>query len=623
MVLLGTKIRKQWLVFAMLISGLVCALAAINILFFEISYRDRFYPGVHIGEKNIGNMTYAQAFHYVKNKANDLTENGINLRIKKRGDSREIKIPTSIPGLTSDSFIEYFSLGKWEQDLQHAYDFGRAGSLIQRIKDQLSLIVTAKKFDLRATLHKEAIQSLLSRELNDFLADPSPAQFVFAKGKMHISPEKNGDGLNIPEIMAIIGRKLAAFDSAPIGIASQLQAPLSTQTSLKPFLALAEELADSVNVSFYYENNSWIVSGRRLATWLTTDQHRKIVIYSKKIRIFLAQTVAPLIDHPPQNSRFELRNHKLVEILSGKPGNVVDIRKTAEKVDNLISKIQRSSVLTGDLLLALTSPRVHLTDEANSSTIDIPIEIMQAQPGITKQVVDEYGIKDLVGAAKTNFKGSSEDRVHNINRGVAKLNGLLIAPNQEFSAIAAIGTTSEEEGFVKEFVIKEDKTIKELGGGLCQIATTLFRLGLNAGLPITERMNHRYLVSYYGPGLDATIYDPAPDLKFINNTGNYLLLQGKVINNNEVSFEFYGQKDGRSVQISEPVLSDEIPPPGIKLVPSEDLPFGQMECSETPRKGLTADVTYTVRYPSGETKEQKFRSIYQPWQKICLYGYKK
>ena len=68
MVLLGTKIRKQWLVFAMLISGLVCALAAINILFFEISYRDRFYPGVHIGEKNIGNMIYAQAFHYVKDK---------------------------------------------------------------------------------------------------------------------------------------------------------------------------------------------------------------------------------------------------------------------------------------------------------------------------------------------------------------------------------------------------------------------------------------------------------------------------------------------------------------------------------------------------------------------------
>ena len=183
----------------------------------------------------------------------------------------------------------------------------------------------------------------------------------------------------------------------------------------------------------------------------------------------------------------------------------------------------------------------------------------------------------------------------------------------------AIGTTTEENGFVKEFVIKENKSVKELGGGLCQVSTTLFRLALASGLPITERQAHRYVVGYYGPGLDATIYGPYPDLRFINDTGHYLLVQGRV-DGDDMILEFYGQKDGRSSFVSEPELSDEKPAPDTKYAISADLPFGTQQCSETPRKGVTAEVTYKVAYPSGESKEQIFKSVYQPWQKICLIG---
>ena len=123
------------------------------------------------------------------------------------------------------------------------------------------------------------------------------------------------------------------------------------------------------------------------------------------------------------------------------------------------------------------------------------------RPGLPRRRADEHAIKDLVGTARTNFTGSSADRRHNIENGIGKLTGILIAPGEEFSAVAAIGTTSVEEGFVAEYVIKDDKSIKELGGGLCQVATTLFRAVLNTGLPVTERTNHSYVVSYYGPGL--------------------------------------------------------------------------------------------------------------------------
>jgi vancomycin resistance protein YoaR len=256
---------------------------------------------------------------------------------------------------------------------------------------------------------------------------------------------------------------------------------------------------------------------------------------------------------------------------------------------------------------------------AAATVIDISIETTVEEPKITKETIDKYKIKELVGSAKTNFEGGSLDRQHNIEVGVSKLNGVLLAPGEEFSAVNAIGEVTEEAGFVKEYVISGGKTQKEIGGGLCQLATTLFRLALDSGLPIIERVNHRYVISYYGAGLDATIYGPHPDLRFINDTGNYLLLQGKA-QNNEVIFEFYGKKDGRSVKISEPKLSNRIPAPETKNIPTADLPAGKTKCSEIPHSGVTADATYTVTYPNGEISETNFHSVYQPWQKVCLVG---
>jgi vancomycin resistance protein YoaR len=299
------------------------------------------------------------------------------------------------------------------------------------------------------------------------------------------------------------------------------------------------------------------------------------------------------VDSPVQNSRFQMQEGKLVEIYPGKAGNAVDIETTAKEIEKY--------------LIAPENP------------VKIEIAVISKEPKVTQKTIDKYGIKELVGLATTNFEGGSLDRQHNIETGVSKLNGILIAPGEEFSAVKAIGDITEEAGFVKEYVIKANTTEKELGGGLCQIATTLFRTVLNAGLPVTERQNHRYVISYYGAGLDATIYGPHPDLRFVNDTGNYLLLQGKA-ENNEVILEFYGKKDGRIVEIADPVLTNRVPAPAPRIIVSNSLPLGQIKCSEIPHSGVTADTKYTVTYFNGQVQETIFHSVYQPWQKTCLVG---
>jgi vancomycin resistance protein YoaR len=103
-----------------------------------------------------------------------------------------------------------------------------------------------------------------------------------------------------------------------------------------------------------------------------------------------------------------------------------------------------------------------------------------------------------------------------------------------------------------ELVIKENKTTPEFGGGICQVSSTLFRAAIYSGLKITERRNHSYPIRYYLPyGMDATIYEPRPDFKFINNTPGPILILSEVVGT-ELTFRFFGTRDGRSVTVDGP-----------------------------------------------------------------------
>ncbi|MFH1366818.1 MAG: VanW family protein [Patescibacteria group bacterium] len=152
----------------------------------------------------------------------------------------------------------------------------------------------------------------------------------------------------------------------------------------------------------------------------------------------------------------------------------------------------------------------------------------------------------------SNFSGSPKNRKHNIGVGVEKFSGVILAPGEEFSFIAILGDSGPEAGYLPELVIKNNQTIPEYGGGLCQVSTTLFRAAIYSGLEITARTPHAFPVVYYNPqGFDATVYDPKPDLKFLNDTPGYLLIEG-IIEGNQITFNFYGTKTNQEVKIIGP-----------------------------------------------------------------------
>ncbi|MBI4049207.1 MAG: VanW family protein [Candidatus Doudnabacteria bacterium] len=216
------------------------------------------------------------------------------------------------------------------------------------------------------------------------------------------------------------------------------------------------------------------------------------------------------------------------------------------------------------------------------------LPVLISFPQIKLSETNNLGINELVGVGESDFSGSPQNRIHNIKIGSQKFNNVLLAPGAEFSFNKYLGDVDEKNGFLPELVIKKTGLVPELGGGLCQVSSTVFRAAMNSGLPITERRNHSFAVRYYAPqGTDATIYPGATDFRFFNDLPSHLLISTRV-EGNKLYFDFYGTKDNRKVAFDGPYQYDK----------KED---GSMKAA------WTRTVTN-----NGEEKTQTFKSTYLP-----------
>jgi vancomycin resistance protein YoaR len=207
----------------------------------------------------------------------------------------------------------------------------------------------------------------------------------------------------------------------------------------------------------------------------------------------------------------------------------------------------------------------------NPFSKDFSLETNVLKPEVTSTDLDKYGIKELIGEGVSNFRGSPKNRIHNVTIGASKFNGVLIKPGEEFSFIETLGPVDASTGYLPELVIKTDKTVPEFGGGMCQVSTTMFRAALNSGLKITARTNHAYPVQYYAPqGLDATVYIPKPDLMFLNDTPNYILVQTR-IEGTQLFFDFFGTSDGRQTKLVGPFVTERGEKGAMKTIVTQEV----------------------------------------------------
>jgi vancomycin resistance protein YoaR len=320
----------------------------------------------------------------------------------------------------------------------------------------------------------------------------------------------------------------------------------------------------------------------------------------------LVNPISQKIKKDPVNALFKFENNRVTTFKPSSSGQVIDIESLKDKINSHALSVTSSN-----------KPQVVV--------IDIPIKIIE--PEITTEKVNNLGIKELIGEGHSTFYHSIPSRIYNVNLAQSRINGVLVAPGEVFSFDKTLGDVSAFTGYKQAYIIQGGKTILGDGGGVCQVSTTFFRAILDSGLPIVERHAHAYRVGYYEqdspPGIDATVYVPTVDLKFKNDTNHYILIQSVIdLNNLSLSFYLYGTKDGRKVTMTKPIVSNLKPPPETIYQDDPTLPKGELKQTDFAAWGANVYFTRTVTKDGKEIINDKFSSIYRPWQAVYLRGTK-
>jgi vancomycin resistance protein YoaR len=567
------------------------AVVAIAYLIMLLMYVGKVYPKVYVSGIEMSGLTKEQ----VEEKLAVALQNN--------------KKPITISYQDKTSTINPEEID-WQLDVKRTaadvFAVGRSESGWRSFAEQINSLFFERALNPVVSYDQDQLANKLAAIVGPINNPAVNASAEFSKGKLVISKGKAGTKVDEKKIKQTILEHWRDF--APADISMELVEDL-------PELIIGDEGVLNTQVSALLSINltlQWPNSGTHKLTQSDLQQlidfhggdsseespDQKILtagFTEGRTTAFLDVYSRDNINQPAKEPKLVIENGALTIASSSAPGLVVDLKPSAESVMNALS-----------------------SSDQNKTAV---LTLKSQDPVINENSLASLGIKELIGEGTTNFVGSPTNRVANIKNGVTLLQSALIKPGEEFSTIKNLGVIDNTTGFLPELVIKENRTVPEFGGGLCQVSTTLFRAVMDAGLKVTARKNHSYRVSYYEPpvGLDATIYDPAPDFKFLNDTNNYILIQGWV-EGTKVHFNLWGTSDGRSSAISDPIILKTVPSGEPIYTNTDTLNIGETKQIEKPHDGATTTATYTVTRNGQVINEQVFRSVYKPWPAQFLVG---
>lgn len=579
------KKRKQSKIIILLVIllGVPCS----ALISYFLAFRNRVYPKISVCQTNLTGQNKIEATYSL----HSFVKNNLPTEITLSTEEQSFSLPPEI--------VSY----QPERTVLKALKTGREKFFPLNLKELLVIFLRGKNLSLDFDIDNNRFDqevasiaaSLYSPSINPqikLLQTPTKKEIIIETGK-------KGQELDIRSFKETLLQRLSCPQrqisfALPLKtvspIISSQQAENTKQRALK-FLGQ--------KITLKLDQQNWVINDEELISFLSFDNG----FDRSKIEGFV-QELAKTVNQPPENAflHFEEKENRISVFKPSKDGLNLQEEKL---IQDLLDKLNQM--------------------EASPASQEITLPVVKIPPLISTKEVNNLGINELLGRGTSLFFGSISERIHNINLASLKLNGLLIPPGETFSFNKALGEVSQDTGFKQAYIIKEGRTVLGDGGGVCQVSTTLFRAALNAGLPIIERHAHAYRVHYYeedvGPGFDATVFDPSFDLKFVNNTPAYLLIQASLDpKQKKLTFELYGTKDNREITISKARIWDEQPPPPDVYQDDPTLPTGTIKQVDWKAWGAKVAFDYKVVKNNQTIFAKTFYSYYKPWQAVYLRG---
>jgi vancomycin resistance protein YoaR len=568
---------------------IVAGVAAMFIL--ELWLADRIIPGVYVWDVDVGGLDREQAMESLSAAFRYPDDRHPTLRY---GEQVWPVDPADL-GIQLDAAAT----------VDAALAIGHRGKLVDQFKEQLSVLVESELVAPVLTFDYGAgtmFISQVAQEVNQPLRNASLS--LGEDLSVTVTPGRGGREVDGEATLQALVARVEEMGGGVVNLAVRESQPLLTD--LGAVQAQVQRILSSPVTLTAPGSEPWIIEPATLAGWLILrptagdDGTATLsVTLDPGQASALAQEIASQVERPPTDAQFRFDDAMgmLVPIVNSVPGQTLDITATVSLIETA----------------------------ANSDQRTVPLALTPVRPSFSTEDGPQLGIIELIGEGITSFAGSSASRTQNIVVGASQFDGVLVAPGETFSFNQFLGEVTAEQGYEESIIIWGNTTRADVGGGLCQVSSTAFRAAFWAGLPVAERWAHAFRVSYYEPpkGLDATIYSPSVDLKWVNDTGHHVLIQTYVDRvNSTLTFRYYGTNPGRVVEMDGPYEDNHIDhgPPVYRDDPT--LPKGETMQIEWAKDGLDVTVYRIIKEDGVEVQRETFFSRYRPWQAVYLVGTK-
>ncbi len=582
--------------------GLFFVFLMAAVIGYDIVYAGKIYPGISVAGVGISGLKPEEA---VARLAAHLIYPTTGKIVFQDGAKVWVARPVDV-GLYFDP----------NTSVQAAYALGRSSNIISRLGDQFDAWYFGT--DLPALLiYDEKIARGFAAGIASQIDRPAFEATLEVSGTdVVVKPGQVGRTLDIDATLAPLEIQLRSLtdgiltvvinESTPAILDATQQAEIARKILSAP---LVLELPDTAEG----DPGPWTFKQDQLAAMLSIERveavdgaHYQVGLNPDSLKAFL-ESLTPRLARSPQNARFIFNDdtRQLDPLQPAIIGRSLDVEATIGALNDGLAKGQHKLQLS----MQYTQPAV--ADNATGAKL---------------------GIAELVSSHTSYFYGSSGSRIQNIETASSRFHGLMVAPGATFSMADVLGDVSLDNGYAEALIIYGNRTIKGVGGGVCQVSTTLFRTAFLGGFPVTERHPHAYRVYYYElnaanqintglAGLDATVYVPVVDFKFVNDTPNWLLMETYVnAAARSLTWKFYSTSDGRTVEWDSTGLQNIVDPPEPVYQENPDLAKNEVKQVDWGVAGADVSVTRTVMRDGQVYFTDTFNTHYLPWADVYEYG---
>ena len=570
------------------VAALLGLAIAVLLLTVRATHAERIFPAVTVAGVPVGGMPIHQAAVALADRADAIESSPITFI----HDDQSWTATLRDVGVSIDA----------NEALDRAVAYGREDSAFRRLRSVAALARSGEQLAMPISLDYKQLDRWFD-EIDLGLGSPPRNASVEIQGtNVVIVPEVDGVVVDRDRARAEVESQL--LNLTPI----EAKLPVSTKIATVRVADLepARELllrAMSNPIQISNAGGLWTLPATDLAQFLRQDvvlgETGAAAIHlgldRDKLAAWLEERLGAAIETEPVDAEVGWNGERLVSVVPSVDGARLDAAKLAERVEGSFF--------------------------GSGGTVEAPVT--HVKPTIDSANLDKFGITTLLGSGQSNYSGSSDGRSTNVEVGASLLNGTLIPPQSEFSFNGSIGWIDEDKGFVEAQVIDGEKIGKDIGGGICQVSTTVFRAAYLSGLPITEWWPHRFRIGFYEfdgwkPGLDASILQPTEDpatwadFKFENPSSHWMLIESWADGVNVV-VNIYGADLGYDVESTGPVwgAKTQMLPP--QEVVDDELDPGTVSLGQVAGIGEELSHYRVVRDRNGEVLwERSFYTKYFP-----------